>query len=113
MSLLPFHRRLNIQVTLPITVIAFLIVGLLGYFVVRGQNQIALYNAQLELRSMLVVAQGSLNRIFGFGRYDSVGEALSEFQVHPRVSNTAILSPTGELTSYYSANAISPHLKTF
>ncbi|MGI0154303.1 EAL domain-containing protein [Pseudidiomarina sp. WS423] len=113
MSLLPFHRRLNIQVTLPITVIAFLIVGLLGYIVERGQNQIALYNAQLELRSMLVVAQGSLNRIFGFGRYDSVGEALSEFQVHPRVTKTAILSPTGELASYYSANAISPHLRTF
>lgn len=110
---LPFYRRLSLQITGPIVLIAFAILVALSFYLIRAQQEEAFERAELELRSMVVVAQGSLNRMFGLNRTDSVSELLSEVHVHPRVEKAFMLDSNGNLMRFYAMNQISPKLEQF
>ncbi|WP_417665881.1 putative bifunctional diguanylate cyclase/phosphodiesterase [Pseudidiomarina sp.] len=113
MKALPYWKRLSLQITIPIVVTALLILSALSYYLISVQQDEAFERAELELRSMVVVAQGSLNRMFSLDRTESVTELLSEVHVHPRVKQAVILSPSGELRAFYAANQVAPELNKF
>lgn len=110
---LPFYRKLSIQITAPIILIAFIILAALSYYLIRAQQEEAYARAELELRSMVVVAQGSLNRMFGLNRTESVSELLSEVHVHPRIEKAFMLDSNGSLMRFYAMNQINPQLEAF
>ena len=101
---LPFYRKLSIQITAPIILIAFIILAALSYYLMRAQQEEAYARAELELRSMVIAAQGSLNRMFGLNRTESVSELLSEVHVHPRIEKAFMLDSNGSLIRFYAMN---------
>ncbi|MCL4410497.1 MAG: hypothetical protein M1356_09355, partial [Gammaproteobacteria bacterium] len=113
MRKLPPWQRLSVQITLPILLLITLAFMGMAYFLSRDQQTDAFARAELELRSMLVVAQGSLNRIMSLDRPDSVAEMLSEMYVHPRIRNAAIIDSDFQLMHYYVVNQIRPELQKF
>lgn len=113
MRKLPPWQRLSVQITLPILLLITLSFMSMAYFLSRDQQTDAFTRAELELRSMLVVAQGSLNRIMSLDRPDSVAEMLSEMYVHPRIRNAAIIDSDFQLMHYYVVNQIRPGLQKF
>lgn len=113
MKKLPPWQRLSVQITLPILLLITLSFMSMAYFLSRDQQTDAFTRAELELRSMLVVAQGSLNRIMSLDRPDSVAEMLSEMYVHPRIRNAAIIDSDFQLMHYYVVNQIRPELQKF
>lgn len=113
MRKLPPWQRLSVQITLPILLFITLSFMSMAYFLSRVQQTDAFTRAELELRSMLVVAQGSLNRIMSLDRPDSVAEMLSEMYVHPRIRNAAIIDSDFQLMHYYVVNQIRPGLQKF
>lgn len=110
---LPLYQRLSLQITVPIVVIAFIILASLSHYLIRAQQEEAFERAELELRSMLVVAQGSLNQMFGLNRLESVPELLSEMHVHTRIEKAFLLDSNGELMRFYAMNQIAPELPEF
>ncbi|MCH8500886.1 MAG: EAL domain-containing protein [Aliidiomarina sp.] len=113
MRRLPLWQRLSVQITVPILLLITLSFMSMTYFLSRDQQADAYARAEIELRSMLVVAQGSLNRIMSLDRPDSVAEILSEMYVHPRIRNAAIIDSDFQLMHYYVVNQIRPELQKF
>ena len=110
---LPLWRRLSLQITVPIILLMLAVLLSLSLYILKAQQEEAFERAELELRSMLMVAQGSLNRIFAGSRLEVVAEMLSEVYVHPRVEHAVILNPEGELMRHYALNTISPQVNNF
>lgn len=113
MKSLPLWQRVSLQITVPIVLIAFIILGALSYYLIKVQQEEAFQRAELELRSMVVVAQGSMNRIFAINRADAVAELLSEIHVHPQVQHAAVLDTEGEFLRYYNVNIVDPSVAEF
>jgi len=110
---LPLYQRLSLQITGPIVIIAFAILASLSHYLIRAQQEEAFERAELELRSMVIVAQGSLNRMFGLNRLEPVSELLSEVHAHPRVQKAFILDSDANLMRFYAMNQIDPDLPHF
>lgn len=113
MKALRIWQRLSLQITIPIVVIALIILGALSYYLIKMLQEEAFARAELELRSMVVVAQGSMNRIFAINRFDALAELLSEIYVHPQVLHAAVLDSNGQFMAYYNANIIDPSIHNF
>lgn len=113
MKSLHFWQRLSLQITVPIVVIALIILGSLSYYLIKAQQEEAYQRAELELRSMVVVAQGSMNRIFAINRFDALAELLSEIHVHPQVRHAAVLDSDGKFMAFYNADIVDPSIQSF
>ena len=94
-----FWHRLSTQITLPIIAIALIIMKLLSYYLLSGEQQHRRERAEIELRSMLVVAQGSLSRIFELNPV-SITEILGEFHVHPQIKNAGVVDKSGAFDAW-------------
>lgn len=99
--------------TAPIILIAFIIIAALSYYLIRAQQEEAYARAELELRSMVIAAQGSLNRMFGLNRTETVPELLSEVHVHPRIEKAFIVDSNSSLMRFYAMNQINPQIERF
>lgn len=108
----PFWRRLSTQITLPIITVAVIIMFLLAYYLLSGEQQHRRERAEIELRSMLVVAQGSLSRIFELNPA-SIDEILGEFHVHPQITNAGVIDRNGKLLHGYQPNVINQSFTQF
>lgn len=100
-----FWFRLSTQITIPIIAIAIALMAALTYYLINAEQEHGRTRAEIELRSMVVVAQGSLNRMFE-ARVNTVQELLSEFHVHARVKNAGIISANGDILFSYPLNMI-------
>lgn len=110
---LPLHRRLSIQITVPIVIIALFILASLSYYLIKAQQEESYRRAELELRSMVIVAQGSLSRILAVGRNDLLAELISEMRVHPQVQHVFLLDSNGEFIADYTVNRASRAVAEF
>jgi hypothetical protein len=107
-----FWRRLSTQITLPIISIALIIMALLAYYLLSGEQQHRRERAEIELRSMLVVAQGSLSRIFELNP-TVINEILGEFHVHPQIQNAGVIDKNGHLLHGYQPQIINQSFARF
>lgn len=107
-----FWRRLSTQITLPIITIALIIMTLLAYYLLSGEQQHRRERAEIELRSMLVVAQGSLNRIFELNAV-GIDEILGEFHVHPQIKHAGVIDRTGRLMYGYKPQVLNQSFSNF
>lgn len=110
---LPLHRRLSIQITVPIVIIALFILASLSYYLIKAQQEESYRRAELELRSMVIVAQGSLSRILAVDRNDLLAELISEMRVHPQVQHVFLLDSNGEFIADYTVNRASRSVAEF
>ncbi|WP_198678707.1 EAL domain-containing protein [Pseudidiomarina insulisalsae] len=113
MRRLAWWQRLSVQITIPILVAVVLLLAGLSYFMLEAQQRAALRSAELELRSSLSAAQGSLNRMYSNDRTQLIPELLSEIHVHPRVNNAAIIQPDKELVAVYEPKLMTGALPDF